>query len=412
MATTSIPRTNQHRVTEGEIGELIARASKLKRELIDYAAGPEFQKRLGSVLKEAAGRGNFLDEGSATRAVDHFALQYRLPNGRTVVERFVTQRRPRLSVADREMMLGWRDVVEGIFEVTRFDGDGDAVELRNLVDDLDYRAHSNLGRQAFTALNVGAFVICRIVPLSPASGVWLISGHMAAYPESDGTAVAQVAVKAMTTDPRQLRRNPPLLRRAWEMQAGQRADFIAQTGSDMVVVGAGEAQDILREHYRRLQDKALWETGERDLPAHTVPEADELGRLPEGLLEAETVALIYDDVDGLNFYADFGRLDALFAEAAAAGDAGQVVDPAGLDQLEGYLHDESVAPLAIRRLVDRHPEGADPVFRALLGKPGFTWSRDGEKLLRRCKPTFFGREPVPSVTVLGERLAQLVGTAE
>ena len=57
------------------------------------------------------------------------------------------------------------------------------------------------------------------------------------------------------------------------------------------------------------------------------------------------------------------------------------------------LQDESVSPLAIRRLVQRHPEGADPVFRTLLRKPGFSWERDGEELLRRRKKTFFDHEP-------------------
>jgi hypothetical protein len=56
------------------------------------------------------------------------------PTGRTVVERFVAERRPRLSADDREMVLGWREVVEGRFEVRRFEGD--AVELHNLFDDV------------------------------------------------------------------------------------------------------------------------------------------------------------------------------------------------------------------------------------------------------------------------------------
>ena len=79
-----------------------------------------------------------------------------------------------------------------------------------------------------------------------------------------------------------------------------------------------------------------------------------------------------------------------------------------LARLREYLHDESVSPLAIRRLVQRHPEGADPVFRALLRKPGFCWSRDGEKLLRRDKEPFFDREPTPSISIIGKRLAELL----
>lgn len=94
-------------------------------------------------------------------------------------------------------------------------------------------------------------------------------------------------------------------------------------------------------------------------------------RLPEDLLAADNVALIYDEIEGLNHYRDFGHLDVLFADPTLARDRTH------LTLLREYLDDESVAPLAIRRLVQRHPDGADPVFRALLRKPRFTWARDG-----------------------------------
>jgi hypothetical protein len=67
-----------------------------------------------------------IDEGDAISAIDRFALQYRLPDGQTVVDRFVASR-PDLTAADREMLLGWRDPVEGIFEIRG--QDGDAMEL-------------------------------------------------------------------------------------------------------------------------------------------------------------------------------------------------------------------------------------------------------------------------------------------
>ena len=118
------------------------------------------------------------------------------------------------------------------------------------------------------------------------------------------------------------------------------------------------------------------------------------------LLGADSVALIYDEVEGLNFYRDFGRLDALFADPTLARDR------TNLGRLREYLRDESVSPLAIRRLVQRHPDGVDPVFRTLLRKPGFSWSRDGEKLLRREKESFFDREPTPSISIVGGRLAE------
>jgi hypothetical protein len=83
-----------------------------------------------------------VEEADAIGTIDRFALQYRLPDGRTVVDRFVASR-PDLDAADREMLLGWRDPVEGIFAIRS--KAGEAIILLNLLDDLKYRTYSNMG---------------------------------------------------------------------------------------------------------------------------------------------------------------------------------------------------------------------------------------------------------------------------
>src|SRR6266508_1038707 len=188
------------------IDDLVARAADLKGELLGFARRSRFARRLDGLLVEAADRRGCLDEGTAVLVIDHFALQYRLPDGRTVLERFVAQRRPRLCADEQQMMLGWRDVVEGCFEVRRFDGD--AVELHNLLDDLVYRVYSNMVGQVFARLRTGMFVVGRIVPVHPATDAWLVSGHFAAFGKSARRQIAQVAVHELTGHPELLCRNP------------------------------------------------------------------------------------------------------------------------------------------------------------------------------------------------------------
>jgi hypothetical protein len=382
---------------------LIARSGDLKRELVTFAQSRRFARQLTARLSDAVDRRGYLDEGMAVRTIDHFALQHPLPDGRTVLEVFVEQRRPPLPDDEREMMLGWRDVVEGCFEVCRVDGS--AVMLHNLIDDVVYRVHSNMGRRALAPLRKGKFAVGRVVPVHPATDAWLISGHYSLFPRSAGPQLARAALETLTANPELLRRNPELLRRAWELQAEYRAGFIALFGSDLVVLSPPEAQEQMREHYRRQMRKADanrgGKTAKLTATGHTL---DELGQLPEELLDADSIALVYDEVEGLNYYRDFGHLDDLFADPSLARDR------AYLTRLQEYLDDESVSPLAIRRLVQRHPDGADPVFRALLRKPGFCWERDGEKLLRRWKKAYFDREPTPSISTIGERLAELLRT--
>jgi hypothetical protein len=136
--------------------------------------------------------------------------------------------------------------------------------------------------------------------------------------------------------------------------------------------------------------------------AKTGPAPEQLGQLSEETLQTDSIGLIYDEVEGLNHYLGFAKLEALFAEAALARDR------TSLTRLREYLNDESVSPLPIRRLVQRYPDSADPVFRALLRKPGFSWARDGENLLRRHKKAYFDRDPTPSISIVGERLLELL----
>src|SRR5271166_2372277 len=193
---------NGRRGEEG-LAVLIERSAGLKRDLVDFACSPRLERSLAAAMLEAG-----LEEGEESCAIgtiDRFALQYRLPDGKTVVDRFVASR-PDLDAADREMLLGWRDPVEGIFEIRS--KDGDAIILLNLLDDLEYRTYSNMGRAAFRRLPRGGFVHARLVPIRPVPGVWLVSGTMRAYRKSGAAQVAQAAMEAATRRPELVFRNP------------------------------------------------------------------------------------------------------------------------------------------------------------------------------------------------------------
>lgn len=77
---------------------------------------------------------------------DAFVLQHRLPDGRTVLDRFVAAR-GELPRAERDMLRAWTDVVERTFELEVRDDDG--VVATNVIDDLLYNICSNMGPAAF-----------------------------------------------------------------------------------------------------------------------------------------------------------------------------------------------------------------------------------------------------------------------
>lgn len=341
-----------------------------------------------------------LSAGEAIGVIDRFALQYRLPNGKTLVDHFLAGR-PDLTAADREMLRGWRDPVEGIFEIHRMSRD--SLVLLNLLDDLEYRVYSNMGPAAFRRLREGGFTHVRLVPISPVPGAWLVSGSMSAYRKSAAAQIAQAALAVATKQPELIYRNPEKIEQAWTQMREDRAAFVEFFGGDELVLPPAEAEERLNAYYRHRQEAALARHPRRRRPPN-LPGVDAPAfEFPPELADADTTGIIYDETDGLNFYNDYGMLRALFADPALAADKRYT------DVLRGYLRSETIGPLPFRRLAAAHPETVDAVFRKVRRKPNFTWAEHGEALMRRRKPWYYEHEPRPGISVIGPRLSELIG---
>jgi hypothetical protein len=379
-----------------DLAVLIERSAELKRDLVDFACSPRLERTLAAAMLEAGLEE--LEEADAIGTIDRFALQYRMRDGRTVVDRFVASR-PDLDAADREMLLGWRDPVEGIFEIQS--KDRDAIILLNLIDDLEYRTYSNMGPAAFRPLPRGGFVYARLVPIRPVPGAWLVSGMMTTYRKSDAGYIAKVALELATKRPELVFRNPEKVEQGWKQMREDRAGFVEFFGGDELVLPPAEAGERLNAYYRQRQEAALArKPGRRrppNLPGVDVPVFD----FPSGLADADIFGVIFDDVDGLNFYPDYGMLRDLFGDPVLAADKQYA------DVLRGYLGSETIAPLPLQRLAAAHPDTVDAVFRKILRKRDFTWAEHGEALMRRRKAWYYRREPRPGVSVIGDRLLEL-----
>ena len=388
-----------HSDGEPSLESLIERSSELKRALVDFACSPRFDRRLTAFMLEAPGPEGELEESEAVGIIDRFALQHRLSNGKTVLDQFLASR-PDLSATDRDMLHGWHDPVEGLFEIRR--KDRTAIVLLNLLDDLEYRTYSNMGPAAFRPLPKGGFLYARLVPISPVPGAWLVSGYMSSFPKSGAAQIAQVAVKLATTRPELVFRNPEKIEQGWKQMRQDRSAFIEFFGGDELVLSPAEAKERLDAYYRHRQQTALAAHPERRKPRH-VPDTDlPPFEFPADLADADTIGVIYDEIDGLNFYNDYGMLRELFADPALAADKRYA------DVLRGYLEADTVGPLPIRRVALAHPDTADTVFRKVLRKSSFTWTDHGEALLRRRKAWYYDHEPRPGFSVIGARLAELI----
>jgi hypothetical protein len=375
----------------------------LKEELVAYGHSPRYSKHVNAAFRKAIdSRGGF-DEGAAMLAFDALLLQTKLHDGTTIVQRFAEQRRPPFSDEQKAFLLGWRGVVEGLFEIReRLDGGG--LLLHNLLDDLLYPTWANMGPAATEPMTPGSFLVTRVVPAHTEYDLWLFSGSQSQFGPETGPVMAQTAMQAGMTNSHAMRRNSVLVAMAWESQAEDRAAFLEVAGTDLLVGTPQVAREVLLEH-RRLRQRKIEQgrpAADADLPAGPSPE--DLVGFPEDLMECDSVAVVYDEIEGMHFFAEFAAATKPFTVPAD-----QLVDTV-LTQLRIFLNDDSVPPFLIRRLAAQHPDTVDQVFAKLLGKRGFSWTRDGEALLARKKPGFADREPAPSVTVTGTRLAELLRT--
>lgn len=365
--------------------DLVERAGHLKPMLVDFAMSPRFDRELSAVIARNFPDGVVTDESVFSMVLDHFALQHRLPPGNTVVEAFVTVH-PELTGAERDMLLGWQDVVESIFDITG--RDGDALVLFNFLDELTYRARSNLGRRAFRPLKKGMILVGRLVR---AGDDWMVSGNPAAFPASARDQMLVVAAEQAMRDPKAVFRNPAKLAEARRTLAQHHQMFADLFGADLIVVPGVEVLSKVEAFYRHLAQQAR--------PGAEPPEIAALD-FPDDILAADSVAIHFAAGEGLSFYPGYHLLEELFSNPAL------VSRSRYRETLSGFLRDPDTSPEPLRRLAASDPARASTVFAKLLKrKRGFCWDTDGEQLLRQHKPSYFDGTRLPRTVPLSERLS-------
>ncbi len=376
--------------------DLVERSGPLKAELLEFSARRRYSRARRYVLAAHGISGVVRDKGKVIDALDHLLLQHRLDNGETIVEQFVAAR-PTLPAPEREMLLGWRDVVEGIFEITCHDGD--ALVVRSLLDELDYRVFCNMGPDVFRPLRAGSFLVARLVPVGDG---WLISGCMRLVRRRARDQAYRAAADLATARPELVFRNPYYLERGWELQREDRHRFVRFFGTDMVRVLGTQLPERMREYHVFSRGEVLARLAARHETAQStqwpLPEMD----FPDQLVQSGTVALIYDETEGLEILAGFGDFERAF------------IDPEALrkdryrQRVLDYLDDDSVSPLPFRRMAELDPIRIGEVLRQVLGCRSFDWHRQGERLMRERKASFFVRTRLPHVLPVSRRLAPYI----
>ncbi|MFT4215653.1 MAG: hypothetical protein QM619_00475 [Micropruina sp.] len=187
-------------------------------------------------------------------------------------------------------------------------------------------------------------------------------------------------------------RNPEYRQRATELAAAAHDRFVARNGGDLIVVQGADLSEVYA------QALTPDEPGEEAISqsramVHQWLEAAEIG-------ESEAVLVLSHPMAGIGIYQGFeGAVRAL--------ESGADADPADLERLRQYLNDESVPRWALDRLITDRLPAAEAALARALRRPGFSWARDGERLLDSTpgeqEPTL-GITIMPSLLIEGSRV--------
>ena len=363
----------------------LARAKQLKHALVEFASAPWVQR---AFLAEVGG--DTSDDAVGEMAFDRYLTGGCVGDGRSVLEVFV-DRAIGLSAADRAMVFGWAQRVDGYFRVTAR-GD-DHLIWDNLVDGLAYRVVSHADDLGLRAFEIASLVASGLVPFDDQS--WLVSGAAVQFGPPDAMGVHEAAAQYAEQHPEAVYRNPDRLERAWAAQRTDHSLFVQCFGSEEIEMPGTRVQGALRAFYearaeRRRRDESPGE------PLATVPARVDVEPVVE---RAGSVGLVYDPVWGLGMYADYGVFRASFES------------PEHLrlrrhrEAVRSYLADPAIDPAPFLCLARRFPDRTSTVFARVLEQPGFDWSAEGESLLRTWKPQYFESPPLPQYLVLGPELS-------
>lgn len=383
------------------IDEAMEHAGALKRQLVHFGEAKRFAGDLVEAQIHYFDSPEPVSNPQYVSFLDYFLLQYRLSDGLMVVDHFVKENEA-LPQSDRDILLGWKNVVEGLFEILRHEGD--TLVFDNLLNDLVYRVRSNMGRAYFDKMLPGHFIRARIVPMGDG---WMLSGAISMYPPSSRNDVLRASAEAVVKQPFLLYRNPAKREQAIILQRAEKPDFVAFFGSNLVVVPVSELAESMKAYMSLRMQMAEVEASlasglvaGQKTPAFLPPFHPNLQyENRKWAKDVETVGITFDDIEGMEYHTNLG----LVMEAFLAPE--KVNEEPHRKVVSDYVQNPDVSLLPFRILAERDPERATQMIRNLLPLPDFDWSRDGDNLLRQYRPDYEQRMQ-PSAIPLSERLIQ------
>lgn len=364
------------------VSKKLKRAGKLKGELINFATH-RFPKAFEEALEEfKLGDEKFLileNEDELINPTDRFTLETILPDGRTIVETFVSERSD-LSQKEREMVLSWQEVIEGIFQIDRVLSDG--FMLYNLLNDLSYEAKPNMKVNYFP-FQVGDYIHARIIPVD--DQIYMFSGAIESVP---GEGVEDLLQDFLMDHPiMAYKGNQEKIQEGFAIIRDQYQAFVEHFGRDEMITSGRKLPNLYQELMQHISDKG------------SISDISSL-EFPEDLLEAQDVGFLFDEREGMLFLQGYRQFKSVFTESGK-------LTASQKNVVRDYLEEDTIPIVPFQRMSSRFPDRTQEVLRQVLGRPNFDLEKDFDRLMMEFKTKQVEARKYPSIAVIGERLAKL-----
>ncbi|OAV62645.1 hypothetical protein [Enteractinococcus helveticum] len=341
-------------------------AAAVKHDLVEFGLSDKLARHLRKCLRSVAGQYTSPDQ-LGVAAMEQLLFEYEFDDGTTVIDRFLQE--SSLNDSKREMIQGFAAGVDSIYEVLpdRSQSPRDFT-VRCCVSDLEHRVAPTL-EDAMQNLAPGTFLVGRLNPVA-GTDLWTPSGDTALLPASARPEMAEAALQLAVEQPWKTYRNPERYRKALEHTEQLHQRFIDLHASDMVSTTGQELAELYAEASvidGIADEDAL--AAARDMSRRTITESH--------LVDEPQVTLVSHPIAGFGFYV---RLD----DVNRALHDGNAATTSDLDILTEYLQDPDIPQWLLHRLIIENLPTSQEALQRVLGKPNFSWERDGESWLASC----------------------------
>ncbi len=405
--------------------ELI-RASELKSQLIEFAYSERFKEVHDKVLNTVfADMKNYetghietikVDQLSAEEYfnfLDWFALELKHSDGRSILDYFIEENRTILSDEDKNALDRWRDVFESTFKVKNVLEDG--FHVINLFNLKNYIIKPTVSIEELKAIDKNSFINARIVPYK---NYHIFSGAILQLGFESINDTIDYIVEIMSQQPAlYFQDNEEGVATGFILQKKECEIFKKHFGNDIFICEGYNLKKNYEEFYikaypvikeMRSSLRTSTESGDAEITEENIEVPHGFDEIFNKYRDYETVAMIYDDIEGINFYPDFEKFQKLFSgDYTAAVDFIQNDNTAAINEqneidktiLFDYLKDESISPLVFKKMYDLYPGNTLLMLSSALNfnPKDFNYDKDIEKYLYNYKSYYYKTKPVPSI---------------